>query len=288
MKNSLDVQVSLFSGFDKPCPMRTTSLYDWLTKTNNELQHYIEGVRLCTDKKVRYKLKESFYAITPSGVFSWQNNDKLVSPSGFISIDIDDMPPQLAKQKLTVLPFISYIGESVSGNGVWALIPIANVATFSEHFYHIKNYMMESVGIKIDGSCGNLSRLRGYSFDKSAYFNLNAETYTGVYIMPVIERKSFSGGDNDDRRFSMLLDRLDDTGIDITSSRQDWVKIGIAIAGRYGAAGESYFHRISDKNAGYTQRECSKQYKSFLRSRSCVGMSSIFWIAKGYGVMLNN
>jgi len=288
MKNSLDVKVSLFSGFKNPIPVRTVSLYDWLTVTDENLLNYVERVRSMSDKKLQKPLKESFYAITPSGVFSHQRNDSLVSASGFISIDIDDMPPQLAKQKLAVLPFISYIGESVSGNGVWALIPIASVKTFSEHFYHIKNYMMESVGIKIDGSCGNLSRLRGYSFDKNAYFNLSAETYTGVYIMPVIERKSFSGGDNDDRRFSMLLDKLDDTGVDITSSRQDWVKIGIAIAGRYGDAGESYFHRISDKNAGYTQRECSKQYKSFLRSRSCVSMSSVFWIAKGYGVMLNN
>lgn len=288
MKNPLDVQVSLFSGFNRPVPIRTVSLYDWLTITNDNLLNYVNRVRATSDKKLRKPLKESFYAITPSGVFSHQRNNSLVAASGFISIDIDDMPPQIAKQKLQVLPFISYVGESVSGNGVWALIPIADISKFSEHFYHIKNYMMESVGIKIDGSCGNLSRLRGYSFDENAYFNLNAETYTGIYVMPVIERKSFSGGDNDDRRFSMLLDKLDDNRIDITSARQDWVKIGIAIAGRYGDGGESYFHRISDKNAGYTQRECSKQYKSFLRSRNCVGMSSIFWIAKGYGVMLNN
>lgn len=288
MKNSLDVQVSLFRGFKKPIPVRSVSLYDWLTITNDNLLEYVDRVRSCDDKKSRKALKESFWSILPSGVFSYQRNDCLLNASGFISIDIDNLPPELAKQKLEVLPFISYVGESVSGNGVWALIPIKSVSNFSEHFYHIKNYMMESVGIKIDGSCGNLSRLRGYSFDKNAYFNLNAETYTGVYIMPKIERKSFSGGDNDDRRFSLLLDKIDDTGVDITSSRQDWVKIGIAIAGRYGDSGESYFHRISDKNAGYTQRECSKQYKSFLRSRSGVGMSSIFWIAKGQGVMLNN
>lgn len=288
MRDSLDVQVSLFSGFYKPCPLRTISLYDWLTKTNDELLSYVEGVRLCSDKKVKYKLKESFYAITPSGVFSWQNNDKLITGSGFISIDIDNLPPDLAKQKLAVLPFISYIGESVSGNGVWALIPIKSVSNFSEHFYHIKNYMMESVGIKIDGSCGNLSRLRGYSFDKSAYFNLNAETYTGVYIMPTIEHKSFSGGDNDDRRFSLLLDKIEDGCIDITDGRENWVKIGIAIAGRYGDSGLSYFDRISKYHPKYNQKEIYHQYKSFLRSRAGISMSTIFWLAKGCGVMLNN
>ena len=288
MRNALDVQVSLFRGFKNPVPVRSVSLYDWLTVTDDNLLSYVESVRNCADKKSQKSLKESFWSITPSGTFYHQRNDSISEPSGFISIDIDNLPPDLAKQKLAVLPFISYIGESVSGNGVWALIPIKSVSNFSEHFYHIKNYMMESVGIKIDGSCGNLSRLRGYSFDKSAYFNLNAETYTGVYIVPTIERKSFSGGDNDDRRFSLLLDKLDDTGVDITSNRQDWVKIGIAIAGRYGTGGESYFHRISDKNAGYTQRECSAQYKSFLRSRSGVGMSTIFWLAKVCGVMLNN
>lgn len=288
MKNALDVQVSLFRGFKNPVPVRSVSLYDWLTVTDDNLLNYVDSVRNCADKKSQKALKESFWSITPSGTFYHQRNDSISEPSGFISIDIDNLPPELAKQKLAVLPFISYIGESVSGNGVWALIPIKSVSNFSEHFYHIKNYMMESVGIKIDGSCGNLSRLRGYSFDKNAYFNLNAETYTGVYILPTIERKSFSGGDNDDRRFSLLLDKLDDTGVDITSNRQDWVKIGIAIAGRYGDSGLSYFDRISKYHPKYNQKEIYHQYKSFLRSRAGVSMSTIFWLAKGCGVMLNN
>lgn len=281
-----EAQVSLFSGFDKPCPVRTIKLMDWLTKTDDNLLGFVEGVRKCTDKKVKYRLKESFYAITPAGVFSWQNNGKCISPSGFISIDIDNLPPEVAKQKLRVLPFISYIGTSVSGNGVWALIPISDPLGFTEHFQHIKNYMMESVGIKIDASCGNISRLRGYSFDRQAYFNEEAQVYTGKYIAPRIELKRITGGDNDDRRFGLLMDRIDETGVDITSSRIDWVKIGMAIAGRYGESGLSYFCRISSKNAGYSESECSRQYRSFLKSRASVSMSSIFWIAKNEGLML--
>lgn len=283
MKNA---QVSLFKGFKNPVPVRSVNLLDWLTKTNEDLLAYVKLVQSEPDKKNRTKLKENFWAITPSGVFSHQRNDSLVTPSGFISIDIDNLPPNVAKDKLRVLPFISYIGTSVSGNGVWALIPISSPENFSEHFYHIKNFLMESVGIKIDASCGNISRLRGYSFDSEAYFNLEAQTYTGRYIVPQIERKSVSGGDNDDRRFGLLLDLISDTGRDITSSRQDWVKIGMAIAGRYGNSGLGYFLRISEHNAGFNEKECSRQYRSFLKSRSGVSMGSIFWIAKNEGLML--
>ena len=281
-----EAKVSLFSGFDKPCPIRTIGLFDWLTVTDDNLLGFVDGVRKCTDKKVRGRLKESFYAITPSGVFSWQNNDKCVTPSGFISIDIDNLPPNVAKDKLSVLPFISYIGTSVSGNGVWALIPISSPENFSEHFYHIKNYMMEAIGIKIDASCGNISRLRGYSFDSEAYFNLTAQTYTGRYIVPQIERKSVSGGDNDDRRFGLLLDLIESRSFDITNGRENWVKIGIAIAGRYGLSGESYFDRISQYHPKYNINEIHRQYRSFLKSRAGVSMSTIFWIAKNEGLML--
>ena len=77
MRNALDVQVSLFRGFKNPIPVRTVSLYDWLTITDDTLLNYVERVRNCTDKKSQKALKENFWSITPSGTFYHQRNDSI-------------------------------------------------------------------------------------------------------------------------------------------------------------------------------------------------------------------
>lgn len=288
MKNPLDVQVSLFSSMTNPVPIRDVNLYEWLTKTNGILIKHVNMCRSCHDKNKRGRIKRNFYAITPSGIFLHQRNDALLKSSGLISIDVDHIDTTEAKEKLKTLPYVAYAGLSVSGDGVWALIPIASIDNFLEHFRSIQRDIKEKLGIDIDKSCSNISRLRCYSYDEDAYFNLQADVYTGRYTEPAIERKCNFGTDTDSRRLMALIDLISNTGMDITCDRADWVKIGMALAGSYGENGLDMFHKISEHNAGYSQSECDKQYKSFMKSSKKCSISSIFYIADSYGVRLNN
>lgn len=288
MKNPLDVQVSLFSSMTNPVPVRDVNLYGWLTKTNGMLMKHVSRCRSCHDKNKRGRMKRNFYAITPSGTFLHQRNDAILNPSGLISIDIDNIDVDEAKEKLARLSYIAYAGLSVSGDGVWALIPIASSKNFTEHFRSIQRDIKEKLGIEIDKSCSNISRLRCYAYDENAYFNLQADVYTGRYTEPIVERKCNFGTDVDSRRLMALIDLISNTGVDITCDRADWVKIGMALAGEYGENGRDMFHKISEYNAGYSQSECDKQYKSFLKSGKKCSIASIFYIADSYGVRLNN
>ena len=293
MKNPLDVQVSLFypmvvKGVSRRPPIRDVNLYDWLTKTNGMLMKHVNQCRSCHDKIKRQKLKEGFYAIIPTGTFLEYNNEAMLSSSGLVSIDIDHIDTNEAKEKLKTLSYVAYAGLSVSGDGVWALIPIASSENFTEHFRSIQRDIKEKLGIEIDKSCSNISRLRCYSYDENAYFNLQADVYTGRYIEPIVERKCNFGTDVDSRRLMALIDLISNTGVDITCDRADWVKIGMALAGEYGENGRDMFHKISEHNAGYKPTECDKQYKSFMKSSKKCSISSIFYIADSYGVRLNN
>ena len=87
--------------------------------------------------------------------------------SGYICIDIDggkDNPEitdfEKLKQDLSSIECIAYCGLSISGNGVFCLIPIEHPRYHKEHFYALEKFFRDR-GIVIDTSCKNVSRLRG-------------------------------------------------------------------------------------------------------------------------------
>ena len=53
-----------------------------------------------------------------------------------------------------------------------------NVPAISKHLKNI----FESMGLTIDPACKDVCRLRFYSYDAEAYFNLNAKPFTGLMV----------------------------------------------------------------------------------------------------------
>lgn len=181
----LDKNVSRFANATHTAP-ETESLLDWLTEPKTRLQFLVDQIRASPDKYQRDQFKKQLPAITPSGIFTERRKSGLVQHSGLIAFDIDNIGDSASdiKAALSEIPNIAYCGLSVSGQGLWGLIPISNADKHEAHFRAIE-LAFAGIGITIDKACKDVSRLRFYSYDSDAYINHNAVVFDQVYYDPV-------------------------------------------------------------------------------------------------------
>ena len=102
-------------------------------------------------------------------------------------------------------------------------------------------------------------------------------------------RKASTGFETNDlttrEQVEIVLGRIEHGGIDLTSGRSDWIKLGFAFATEFGEAGRGYFHRVSRFYPDYDFLECEKQYsRCNSDSRGDVTIGSFFWMAREAGV----
>ena len=188
-----DVPVSVFKNC-KDTESRSIPLRGWLTSPD-----YMDEqmkIRAIENKDERKRLKAMMPAITPSALLNHRKGEttdeqKLISYSGFMQIDIDfkdntHLPnwSELMK-RLSKVKNIAYLGESVSGQGYWGLIPVTEPKNLRLHFKAFSKLLLKEYGIKLDASKGgNFTDLRIYSHTPDAYFNVNAIPFRLKEIQP--------------------------------------------------------------------------------------------------------
>ncbi len=155
-----------------------------------------------------YKLKTQLPAGVVSGkVQNGMREQDIVERNDVACIDIDgqDNPAlydwEAVKQAVSKLPYVAYAGLSVSGLGIFALIPVADGMKHKEHFKALEsdfanttftitqNKDMEPTvirGIKLDPAPSNIASKRFVSYDPSPYINSCAEVYTKTYKPPTL------------------------------------------------------------------------------------------------------
>ena len=125
------------------------------------------------------KLKGELLAITPSSIQVGGRGEKYhIHHSGYLAFDIDGLNDKMvnAFNRIIQLPYISYCGKSVSGNGLWGLIPIKDTRLHNEHF-NAMIALFKSIGISIDTAPRNVASYRFLAYDHEAYFNDSALTF---------------------------------------------------------------------------------------------------------------
>lgn len=103
--------------------------------------------------------------------------------TGFITIDIDpeDNPYLFTDGEgirdfiIEKIPYISYLGRSVSNLGYWGLIPVLNKDDHYGHYEAVKE-LFKSHQIKLD-SLKDISRLRFLAYDPDGFINDNAKVF---------------------------------------------------------------------------------------------------------------
>ena len=259
-----------------------------------EYKDDILRLRAVFDKEKRNALKRSLPQATISGVFSpTRAKNNLSQHSGLICVDIDakDNPDILdwetLKQDLSVLPQIAYCALSVSGKGLFLVIPLRYPEKHLQQFRQLQ-IDFRKMGIMIDSACSDITRLRCLSYDEHPIINENATLYEGVYVEKP-KHKSFPTcfiyeGENTSAEVAVYCRKIQQCGIDITASYDDWLKVGCALA-TIGESGRSLFHICSRQNAKYNAAKTDKMFTDLLRRNyQQVNIGTFFWMCKQYGI----
>lgn len=261
---------------------------------SKEYKDDILRLRTVFDKDERNALKRSLPQATISGVFSpTRAKNNLSQHSGLICVDIDakDNPDILdwetLKQDLSVLPQIAYCALSVSGKGLFLVIPLRYPEKHLQQFRQLQ-IDFQKMGIMIDSACSDITRLRCLSYDEHPIINENATLYEGVYVEKP-KHKSFPTcfiyeGENTSAEVAVCCRKIQQCDIDITASYDDWLKVGCALA-TLGESGRSLFHICSRQNAKYNAAKTDKMFTDLLRRNyQQVNIGTFFWMCKQYGI----
>ena len=266
--------------------------------TTDKWRNLSDKVRAEPDKDKRDKLKKKLLpAFTPSGIFkdNERNDRGLIKHSGYMCIDIDedDNPHindwQNVITQLSKLPEVAFAGLSVSGRGVFLIIPIKYTDRHKEHFNAFQRSFKKR-GLIIDPKCGNLSRLRFYSYNKDYYLNKEAVPYRPLYDSKAIREPqpsssmsavSFTSNKDD---VEALVREIAIKGINIVPDYDSWFKVGAALSNV--PNGRELFHTISriDSNK-YNYKECDKKFDN-IKPGGGITINTLFHIAKKSGVTL--
>ena len=287
-------QISVYNGVTDNIGT-TTSLGDFLFC--KEYKGEILKLRTIANKDERNVIKRTLPQATISGVFSpTRAKNNLSQHSGLICVDIDakDNPEikdwERLKQDLSVLPQIAYCALSVSGKGLFVIIPLRYP---QKHLLQFRQLQMDfsKMGIVIDQACSDITRLRCLSYDEHPIINEDATLYEGVYV----EKPKYHSfhpyliykGENTLAEVAACCRKINERGIDITTSYDDWLKVGCALA-TLGENGRTLFHICSQQNAKYNVAKTDKMFTDLLRRNyQQVNIGTFFWMCKQHGITTN-
>ena len=284
--NCLDTTVSYFANYYDKIP-KQVNLFGYLQNPTHLRD--IRNYRQAGKGEVRKAIKSRLPCITPSGIFSGRNNDDLVQHSGLICMDIDAKDnPQItdwerAKGHIAQARFAAYISLSVSGEGLFVLVPVLYPERHKGHFLALAE-VFERAGYHIDPSCGNVARLRGCSYDPHPYINTKAEPFA-KYVEDTETTNRSSNPLVTNRNVERLIEQIEQTRTDITAEYRDWLKTGYALAAEFGEAGREYYHRVCRFYPGYDRDECDEQYRKCLNNRKNT-IGSFFYLCDKYNIRL--
>lgn len=285
MDDIFDVQISVYRNLRDNVGAVVT-IRQFLNSTRHTAD--IKRLRETTNTNERQRIKSTLPAATLSGKFSPSRAvSNLIEHSGFVCVDIDgkDNPGQdmgQMKTRLSRCENIAYIAFSVSGKGLFCIIPITCPARHGEHVRALQRDF-DRIGITIDTACKDVCRLRVLSYDPEPYENQRAVPYTALYEEPRRACTRYRGADETMQRIEEVVTACERQRIDITDGYDNWFNVGAALAS-IGEHGREFYHRLSALNTGYKSAECDRKFDNLQKTCGRIGIGSLFYIAQGHGI----
>ena len=288
--SALNVEVSFFIRCTNKAKPVTVILLTYLL--SDKYKVVVGRIRAIDNKAQRDRMKKALLSgITPSGTFSRRAEKYLLKHSSLIALDIDLKDNVLSleqiKNLVRSLPFVAYCGLSVSGRGLWALVPIAYPERHTAHFAALVDDFAR-LGIVLDTAPANVASFRFCSYDPNAWFNHSAAQYiTTKYRQP---DNYTPGGDpaqapgDDSEKLETVIRQIEAGCLDITGQYRQWFALLSSLA-TLGESGREYAHRLSRYYPGYSRCETDRQFTYCLRMRTNdFTLGTVFKVAKDYGV----
>src|ERR1700676_606682 len=279
--------------------MSTISLYPVITDVKNSkdlsidtfLQQIKDGrwqdeiikLRAEKDEDERKNLKSKLPYVTISGKFKYRNDNGLDKHSGFICMDIDHVDNiNEVKSELCADNYFHAVFTSCSGKGLCAVVKI-NPKAHLESFNFLSEHLYTKYNINVDEKCKDVSRPRFVSYDPDIYINENSQLCpVKVSVKKKPQPINFVFQEND---FTEIINQVQYSRIDLTADYEDWIKIGLALASKFGEQGRDYFHAFSQYNESYNQVKADKKYTHLLKnSEQKVSIGTIYYLAKQRGL----
>lgn len=222
----------------------------------------VEEIRATLDKEKANNLKQNLASVCFSGKFGKdRKDDQLIEHSGFIVLDFDNVEDLRGKQTDVISnDFVYACWVSPSGNGLKALIRIADGKKHREHFEALQEVFPE-----IDRSGINPSRVCYESYDPDIYIYPDAKVFKKTKkTEKVLVKESFS---NDDQAvFKKLLTWLTNRNdAFVTGERNNFIFKLASSCCRFGIEQMSAETLISHEflsNSEFSKAECSRAIRS--------------------------
>ena len=285
MNDLFDIDISIYRNW-KDNVGTTCKLGTFLA--SNKYKNEIERLRSLSCKEERREIKAQLPAATISGIFHPTRSARnLQKHSGLICIDIDADENQsindweALKKDLSIIPQISYISLSVSGNGLFLIIPLRYPDHHLQQFKALQQDF-NKMGIVIDKNCSDVCRMRIISYDAAPYINVSAIAYERIYIEPKPVIKTY---DNDCtmNKVCSCITQIQKYMIDITDDYTDWFRVGCSLAS-LGEVGRELFHAVSSINPKYSHIDTDRKFTNLLQKTNRFDIGTFFYICADYGI----
>jgi len=269
-----------------------------IDKIDIDIQDYIDMVQKGTyqdlvlkarslkNDEVKYKeCKIKAPCITGSAVMKngSKTADNIDELNGLIVIDIDDDVDLQLLNKINQDKYTMMSHRSFGGDGLCVFIKI-NPNKFLESFNELAQYYWDNFNVAIDPSCKNKNRLRFISYDPYLFLNENSKKFIAKQVIKKEKSHNFVFVDDD---FQTILSQIQEKQIDLCQDDYDrYVRIGFAIASKFGESGFVYFDAICKYGSKYDANKIEKHYKNFCKNNGQVSISTIYFYAKESGLKL--
>lgn len=246
--------------------------------------------------------RDSILCVTLSGVFTHRDSKNLVTHSGLMQVDIDKVEDYEGTfSKLCKDDYIYVCFRSPGGKGIKAIVKInPSPDTHKSQFHALEIYFKTKFGIVIDSLCKDLARAMLLSYDPNIYCNPHSKVFVEMFVEKPYKTKPSRGPqlvkegkinypDESVDVIERLIAALEGKGIDITSTYENWIKVGFALCTTFGEQGRGYYHRIGRMYPHYTREETDRTYTQLLtKNDGRTKLGTIIFLAKEAGVRVYN
>lgn len=225
----------------------------------------IEEIRKQLSKDRADKLKANLPSVCFSGKFGRDRKDEqLLEHSGFIALDFDDIEDLRTRQtEIISKDFVYACWVSPRGNGLKALVKIADGGKHREHFYALQEVFSD-----IDRSGVNVSRVCYESYDPDIYVNPEAKIFKKLKKVEQIEVKETA---SQSETFNNILRWLSNRGdAFVTGERNIFIFKLASACCRFGISESDCSSECNRQfplsENSFSQSECTRAIKSAYRA----------------------
>ena len=256
-----------------------------------EYWQQIEAIRNETDKEKRKHLKSTTIpAATICATFHTREGavelaDRIKHYNSLVVIDLDNITDiDTSRQKVQQLPYVLYCATSVSGNGLYAIIPIDNT-DYTRHSTYVKALENEfaSIGLQADTACRDVTRLRILSHDPNPYINKQCLIYSLPETSePETYKPTSTAQDELHTQIESCIRQWEEKQIPL-DEYNEWTTMGMALSS-LGEPGREYFNRISRFSSKYSPEICNKKYNDLQRTTRTLNIGTFFYKCRLQGI----